>query len=97
MEKIKMMRQNRAFNRNIRERIIRNNYNRKLIQLFEYVLANAGIEDDDVGLEIPSEYLNQPLDSIFDDVLNQSAKENTLDYINLSLNKKSVPTKNFFV
>lgn len=92
-----MMRQNRAINRNIRERIIKNNYNRKLIKLFEYVLANAGIEDDDVGLEIPSEYLNQPLDSIFDDVLNQSAKENTLDYINLSLNKKSVPTKNFFV
>ena len=86
-----MMKQNRAFNRNIRERMIKNNYNRKLIKLFEYVLENSDIEDDDVGLEIPPDFLNKPLTSFFDDVLNQSAKENSLDYVNLSLNKRSTP------
>jgi len=87
------MKQSRLFDRILmNEKRTKNRYGINLNKLFEEVLQEANDEDDGVGeLEVQPEILNRSLSSIFNDVLNQCANENSLNYSNVAVKKKSVP------
>jgi hypothetical protein len=83
--------QNKIFDKVLRE-AKRNNYNRRnLNKLFEDIFNDTNEENDTGSLRADPVIFNNYLSSIFNDVINQCANENTLNYSTLSVNKKSVP------
>lgn len=67
-------------------------------RLFDRILKEAmgdneitSVEDNDYQLQVATDFLDKPLETIFSDVLQACRKENELNYSNLTVSKKSIP------
>jgi len=66
------------------------NFNDSLIRLFESVLDETD-DNNEETFTVNSDVINKSLSDIFNNVINQCANENTLQYSTVSVNKKSIP------
>jgi len=64
-------------------------------KIFEQVLRESlPYNEPDNKLKVSTDIFNKPLNRIFDEVLTACENENSFDYTNLSVNKKSTPFNN---
>lgn len=80
---------NKLFEKIMRQAEQYKDFNDSLIRLFESILGET--DDNGETFTVNSDVINKTLTDVFNNVINQCANENTLQYSTVSVNKKSIP------